>query len=144
MSEEIHNKADHKQRNLLIATLLNFIISAVEIAGGMLSGSLALFSDALHNLGDAFAVLIAYVAGKIGARQPDHRMTFGFKRAEILAALLNAVILISDSFCGESSARPAVSASLTRLWIGGACSLFRATCNALRIFSIARCPKRRA
>ncbi|MDD5507363.1 MAG: cation diffusion facilitator family transporter [Bacteroidales bacterium] len=94
MSAEIHKQADRRQRNLLIATLLNFIISAVEIAGGWLSGSLALFSDALHNLGDAFAVLIAYVAGKIGARQPDHRMTFGFKRAEILAALLNAVILI--------------------------------------------------
>jgi cobalt-zinc-cadmium efflux system protein len=91
---ESNRQSDHKQRNLLIATLLNFIISAVEIAGGLFSGSLALLSDALHNLSDAFAVLIAYMAGRISDRQPDHRMTFGFKRAEILAALLNAVILI--------------------------------------------------
>ncbi len=94
MSGSSHHQTDQKQRNLLIATLLNFSVSIVEIAGGLLSNSLALLSDALHNLSDAFAVLIAYVAGRISSRQPDHRMTFGFKRAEILVALLNAVILI--------------------------------------------------
>jgi cobalt-zinc-cadmium efflux system protein len=93
MSVEKHHP-ETSQRNLLIATLLNFLISAVEIAGGILSNSLALLSDAVHNLSDAVAVLIAYLAGKIGNRQPDPRRTFGFRRAEILAALLNAVILI--------------------------------------------------
>jgi len=92
---ESNHHRDQKQRNLLITTLLNFIISAIEIAGGFLSGSLALLSDALHNLSDAFAVLIAYIAGVISNKQPDHRMTFGFKRAEILAALFNALILIA-------------------------------------------------
>ncbi|MBP6977294.1 MAG: cation diffusion facilitator family transporter [Bacteroidales bacterium] len=91
--ESTHHK-DRRQRNLLITTLLNFIISTVEIAGGFISGSLALLSDALHNLSDAVAVLIAYIAGNISSKQPDHRMTFGFKRAEILAALINALILI--------------------------------------------------
>lgn len=94
MVHQEQNHTNHSQRNLLIATFLNFTISAVEIAGGLLSNSLALLSDAVHNLSDAFAVLIAYLAGKIGNKQPDQRMTFGFKRAEILAALLNAVILI--------------------------------------------------
>ncbi len=94
MFVELHQHTDHKQRNLLTATLLNFIITAVEIAGGLLSNSLALLSDALHNLSDAFAVLIAYIAGRFSNKQPDQRMTFGFKRMEILAALLNAVILI--------------------------------------------------
>lgn len=94
MLHDDQHYANHSQRNLLIATVLNFLIAAVEIIGGLVSNSLALLSDAVHNLSDAFAVLIAYLAGKIGNKQPDLRMTFGFKRAEILAALLNAIILI--------------------------------------------------
>lgn len=86
------------EKNLLVATLLNMVISVVEFAGGMLSGSLALFSDALHNLSDAFATLIAYLATLIGKRGANQKKTFGYKRMEILAALLNAVILIVMSF----------------------------------------------
>jgi cobalt-zinc-cadmium efflux system protein len=92
--EKEHSHIHSGQRNLLIATLLNFLISAVEIAGGILSNSLSLLSDAVHNLSDAVAVLVAYLAGTIANRQPDSRRTFGFKRVEILAALLNAVILV--------------------------------------------------
>jgi len=66
----------------------------VEVAGGLLSGSLALLSDALHNLSDTFATFIAYMATVIGKREANQKKTYGYKRAEILAALLNAVILI--------------------------------------------------
>ena len=83
------------RNNLLLATVLNLIISIAEVAGGLLSGSLALFSDALHNLGDAFATLIAYLATKIADKKSTPKRTFGLKRIEILAALLNAVILVS-------------------------------------------------
>ena len=81
-------------KNLLIATLLNLVITVVEIAGGILSNSLALLSDALHNLSDTFATFIAYVAIRVGKRNPTTKKTFGYKRVEILAAMLNAVILI--------------------------------------------------
>jgi cobalt-zinc-cadmium efflux system protein len=101
----IHHHRKHRnhhhpvnEKNLLVATLLNMVISVVEFAGGMLSGSLALFSDALHNLSDAFATLIAYLATLIGKRGANQKKTFGYKRMEILAALLNAVILIVMSF----------------------------------------------
>jgi cobalt-zinc-cadmium efflux system protein len=84
-------------KRLLWATLLNFIIAIAEIIGGIISSSLALISDALHNLGDSFAVLIAYIAHLVGRKPSNKRKTFGYKRIEILAAFVNAVILIAIS-----------------------------------------------
>ncbi len=93
-----HRTSRHHQpvneKNLLVATLLNFVITVAEFAGGILSNSLALLSDALHNLSDTFATFIAYLAILIGKREANSRKTFGYKRIEILAALLNAVILV--------------------------------------------------
>lgn len=82
------------EKNLLVVTLLNFVITIAEFAGGILSNSLALLSDALHNLGDTFATFIAYLATLIGRKEANPKKTFGYKRIEILAAVLNAVILI--------------------------------------------------
>jgi cobalt-zinc-cadmium efflux system protein len=89
-----HNNSPINEGNLLLATLLNLVITIVEIAGGILSNSLALLSDALHNLSDTFATFIAYLATLISKKQANPKKTFGYKRIEILAALLNAVILI--------------------------------------------------
>ena len=99
MSEAKHtHRSRHRhpvnEKNLLIATFLNTVIALVEFAGGILSGSLALFSDALHNLSDAFATFIAYMATLISKREANQSKTFGYKRIEILAALINAIILI--------------------------------------------------
>ena len=99
MSEAKHtHRSRHRhpvnEKNLLVATFLNTVIALVEFAGGILSGSLALFSDALHNLSDAFATFIAYMATLISKREANQSKTFGYKRIEILAALINAVILI--------------------------------------------------
>lgn len=93
MSEK-HDHSISSRKNLLAATILNFIISIAELIGGVLSGSLALFSDALHNLGDAFSTFIAWIANIVAARESSPKRTFGYKRIEILAALLNSVILI--------------------------------------------------
>lgn len=89
-----HHHHAVNEKNLLAATFLNLVITVVEVAGGLLSGSLALFSDALHNLSDTFATFIAYLATLIGKREANQKQTFGYKRLEILAALINAVILI--------------------------------------------------
>ncbi len=89
-----HHHHPVNEKNLLVATLLNLVITLVQIAGGLLSGSIALLSDALHNLSDTFATFIAYLANRIGKRGANPKKTFGYKRIEILAALLNAVILI--------------------------------------------------
>ncbi len=89
-----HHHQPVNEQNLLIATLLNLVITIAELAGGILSNSLALLSDALHNLSDTFATFIAYMATRISKREANTKQTFGYKRVEILAALLNAVILI--------------------------------------------------
>jgi cobalt-zinc-cadmium efflux system protein len=89
-----HHHHAVNEKNLLTATFLNLVITVVEIAGGLLSGSLALLSDALHNLSDTFATFIAYLATVIGKREANQKNTFGYKRLEIMAALINAVILI--------------------------------------------------
>jgi cobalt-zinc-cadmium efflux system protein len=83
-----------KANRLLWATLLNFGIAVVEVIGGLLSNSLALLSDAMHNIGDGLAVLLAYIANRIGKKPSNERKTFGYKRIEILAAFLNALFLI--------------------------------------------------
>jgi cobalt-zinc-cadmium efflux system protein len=89
-----HRHQPVNERNLLAVTLMNLVITAVEVAGGLLSGSIALMSDALHNLSDTFATFIAYMATLIGKKEASSKKTFGYKRIEILAALLNAVILL--------------------------------------------------
>lgn len=93
-----HQHAYHQQdlhgRKLLWTVLLNLSITVVQIVGGLISNSLSLLSDALHNLGDSSAIFIAFLAGKKSAKKPDEKNTFGYKRVEILAALFNAVVLI--------------------------------------------------
>lgn len=89
------NTDEIRGKKLLWVTVLNLSITIVQIVGGLLSNSLSLLSDALHNLGDSSALFIAFIAGKISRKAPDSRRTFGYKRVEILAALFNAVVLIS-------------------------------------------------
>lgn len=86
---------DLHAKNLLWVTLLNLSITIVQVVGGIISNSLSLLSDALHNLGDSSAIFIAFVAEKMGRRKPDTQKTFGYKRVEILAALFNAIVLIA-------------------------------------------------
>lgn len=79
---------------LWASAVLNIGITLAELIGGLLSGSLALLSDAAHNLSDVAAVLIALWARRLSRRPPTLRHTYGFKRAEVMAALANAVVLI--------------------------------------------------
>lgn len=81
-------------RRFLAVTLLNATITIVEIIGGVVSGSLALLSDAFHNLGDSLSIIMGYVAQVISGRPENSRRTFGYRRAEILSAFLNALFLI--------------------------------------------------
>ncbi|MHB8904729.1 MAG: cation diffusion facilitator family transporter [Melioribacteraceae bacterium] len=98
---------NHKQHNhshqsalnsttgrLAITMMLNFIITVVQIIGGIISGSLALISDALHNFSDGVAIIISYIALKLKEKSNSQRHTFGLRRAEILAAVINASVLI--------------------------------------------------
>jgi cobalt-zinc-cadmium efflux system protein len=92
-----HSHSDIKGVKLILVMLLNFAITAAEIAGGIYSGSLSLISDALHNFSDGLAIIISYYAIKISGRQNDIKRTFGYRRASIMAALLNSSVLIGIS-----------------------------------------------
>lgn len=96
-----HHKHSHQPdagmqgRKLLSVTFLNLSITLAQIIGGLVSNSLALISDAMHNLGDTTAILLAYIANKLSKRKANEKNTFGYKRIEILAAFFNALVLIS-------------------------------------------------
>ncbi len=79
---------------LLLTMLLNLLIPSAQVAGGILANSVALLSDAVHNFSDFAALLIAYIAWRVGRKGATTRHTFGFRRVEILAALLNVLILV--------------------------------------------------
>jgi len=89
-----HDHGDLKGRNLLISILLNIIITAAQVVGGLISGSLALLSDALHNFSDVISLIISYIANILSKKKASFQKTFGYKRAEILAAFINAATLI--------------------------------------------------
>lgn len=86
------------ERNLLVTMLLNFLITAVEVVGGIVSGSLSLLSDAIHNFSDGIAIIVSYIAIRLSKKPRTLKYTFGLKRAEILAAIINASTLIIISF----------------------------------------------
>jgi cobalt-zinc-cadmium efflux system protein len=85
---------DSNGRNLLISILLNSVITVAQVIGGLASGSLALLSDALHNFSDVISLIISYAANKLVKRKASLQKTFGYKRAEILAAFINASTLV--------------------------------------------------
>ncbi|MCF8330896.1 MAG: cation diffusion facilitator family transporter [Bacteroidales bacterium] len=91
------SKQANEGKDLFISVWLNMAISLFQIVGGILSNSLALLSDALHNLGDGIALLIAWLANKVSQKPSSLNKTFGYKRIEILAALFNGIALIAIS-----------------------------------------------
>lgn len=82
------------RRLLAISLAITAIVMVVQVVGALITGSLALLADAAHMLTDAAALVIALVAGAVAARPATDRRTYGYQRAEVFGALLNAVILI--------------------------------------------------
>lgn len=78
---------------LFISFLINMLLSVVEIIGGIIAGSVSLIGDALHNTSDAFSILIAVIAFKIGRKKADSKYTYGFKRAEVIGGFVNLILL---------------------------------------------------
>ena len=99
-----HNRPHHSHTSgeaaarLFITMALNLLITIAEIIGGIFSGSLSLISDALHNFSDTISFVVSYVAIKLKDHDTSYRHTFGLKRAEILAAVINSSVLIVISF----------------------------------------------
>ena len=88
-----HVDPEAGDRRIVAAVGVNLLLTVAQIVGGLLSGSLALIADAIHNLSDALALVIAFGARKIARRPADKAMTFGYARAEVVAALINYTTL---------------------------------------------------
>ena len=95
-NKNISASAKHK-RNLLIVLCLSGTYMIAEVIGGLATKSLALLADAAHMLTDVVGLFLAFIAIKIGERKADAQKTFGYYRTEILAAVINAVVLLGIS-----------------------------------------------
>lgn len=96
--DHAHLGMESGDRRVAVAIWANGILTIAQIVGGILAGSLALIADALHNFSDMASLVIAFAARKIARRPADSRMTFGYGRIEVVAALINYTTLIMIGF----------------------------------------------
>ncbi len=95
MHQHNHNsRNDLRGRKLIITIFLNLLITVVQIIGAIFANSLALLSDAFHNFSDTSSLLLSYIANRLTRRKSTKEQTFGYKRAEIIAAFINSSILL--------------------------------------------------
>ena len=85
------------EKNILIAFILNFAFSIFEMVGGVFTGSVAIVSDAIHDLGDAASIGLAFFLEKKSKRAPDKNYTYGYSRYSILGSVFTTVILLVGS-----------------------------------------------
>ena len=100
-----HNH-NHVSQNIRIAFFLNLSFTIVEIIGGFFTNSIAILSDALHDLGDSLSLGLAWYLEKLSLKKPDRRFSFGYRRLSLLSALISGIILIAGSVFILSEAIP--------------------------------------
>lgn len=89
-----HLDPESGDRRVLWAVVINLALTVAQVVAGIISGSLALIADGVHNLADAMSLVIAFAARKVARRPSDGGMTFGYGRVEVLAAMVNYTTLI--------------------------------------------------
>ncbi len=91
-----HHHTPYKEGDwrLILSVTINVALTIAQVIGGIISGSLSLIADALHNLSDAGALLLALIARKIGRKSADYNNTYGYARAEVIGALISLVTLV--------------------------------------------------
>ena len=124
-------------KNLLFSIVLNVVITVSQIIGGLISGSLALLSDALHNFSDVLSLVFSYVAHQLAKKKASVNQTFGYKRAELIAAFVNAMTLIIVALfliygAIERFFNPQTIASELVIWL----SILGIVANGLSVFML--------
>jgi cobalt-zinc-cadmium efflux system protein len=99
-----HHSSEKMEGHLKLAVGANILLTLAQIIGGIISGSLSLIADALHNFSDAASLVIALIAIRIGKKSADEQKTFGYRRAETVSALINltSLIIIGLYLCYEA------------------------------------------
>lgn len=94
-----HHQTDSiSDTGLAIAVAVNLLLTVVEVVAALVSGSLALFADALHNFSDCASLIVAWIARRVSKKGPDASFTFGYRRAELIGATINLTALIVLGF----------------------------------------------
>jgi len=89
-----HVQNELRGKKLIITIFLNLLITIVQVIGAIFANSLALLSDAFHNFSDTSSLLVSYIANRLTRKKSTKKQTFGYKRAEIIAAFFNSSILL--------------------------------------------------
>lgn len=95
-----------REKNVKFAASLNILFTIIEVIGGLLTNSLALLADALHDFADSFALIVAWYAEKKAKKPATSKMTFGYRRLSLLSAALTTIVLIAGSLFVLSQAIP--------------------------------------
>jgi cobalt-zinc-cadmium efflux system protein len=119
----VHIHSHRASRVVKIALIATLVLVAVEFAAGMLAHSLALIGDGWHNLADVPALAFSWLALYFESKPPDHRKTYGYQRAGVLAAFANAMVLLGVAvfICVDGYRRiihPRTVGSLAMVWVG--------------------------
>ena len=104
--EHSHPHHSDTAQRIRIAFFLNLAFTVFEVVGGLFTNSLAILSDALHDLGDSFSLGLSWYMEKRSAQGSDERYSYGYRRFSLLAALVNTVVLIVGSLFILSEAIP--------------------------------------
>ncbi|HCM75764.1 MAG TPA: cation transporter [Cytophagales bacterium] len=107
-SHDHHHHHDHSEGNIKVAFFLNLAFTIIEIVGGLLTNSLAILSDALHDLGDSLSLGLSWYFQKISKKGRTKSFSFGYKRFSLLGAIINSIILIVGSIIILSEAIPKI------------------------------------
>lgn len=97
MHQHHHGDEHHSTRNIAVAFWLNLGFTILEIIGGLLTNSVAIVSDALHDLGDSLSLGLAWYFQRLGQKGRDKKYTYGYRRFSVLGALINTVVLVAGS-----------------------------------------------
>ena len=85
------------EKNILIAFILNLSFSIFEFVGGIITGSVAILSDSIHDIGDAASIGVSFFLEKKSKKQPDNTYTYGYARYSVLGSVITTVILMVGS-----------------------------------------------
>lgn len=92
-----HHHHDHSEGNIKVAFFLNLAFAIIEIIGGLWTNSVAILSDALHDLGDSLTLGVSWYFAKVAKKDRNRKYSYGYKRFSVLGALINSIVLVSGS-----------------------------------------------
>lgn len=130
-----HSAKEMRGKKIVITIVLNVFITVAQVIGGIFANSIALLSDALHNFSDVVSLVISYVATKLTNKKNTYKHTFGYKRADIIAAFVNsATLIIIAIFLGKEAIERFKEPATVGADIVIYMALFSILMNALSVF----------